>query len=392
VRTLVLILAGGAGGRMELLTEHRAKPVLPFAGVYRLIDFPLSNCLHSGMEDVWVIQQYEPQSLNDHLANGRPWDLDRTHGGLRLLGPHQGPSSESGWHQGNADALFKNRSFIREFDPEALVVVSSDHVYKLDYSQVVAAHAERDADVTIVTTTVAEEGASRFATVEADDDGRVTGFQYKPDDPPTGVVSTEVFVYRPGLLLDLLERLAEDHGDGDDLPEDYGESLLPTLVAQHRAVEYRLPGYWRDVGTIASYWEGHQQLVCHGEPDLDDPGWPILTLAVQRPPACVQVSARLDRALIAPGCRVAGTVVRSVLGPGAVVAEGATVRDSVLFDGCVVESGAHVDTAILDRNARVGEKAAVGEEGAGADDVVLVADGACVASGARVEAGGRVAR
>ncbi|MFN2506892.1 MAG: glucose-1-phosphate adenylyltransferase family protein, partial [Acidimicrobiales bacterium] len=229
MRTLVLILAGGAGGRMELLTERRAKPVLPFAGVYRLIDFPLSNCLHSGLEDVWIVQQYEPQSLNDHLANGRPWDLDRTHGGLRLLVPQQG-GSESGWHQGNADALYKNRHFIEEFDPDVLLVMSADHVYKLDYRKVIDFHLERDADVTLVTTVVDKDEASRFATVEADDDGRVRGFQYKPDEPSTDVVSTEVFAYRPGPLIEVLERLADEHGDGDDLPEDYGESLLPTLV------------------------------------------------------------------------------------------------------------------------------------------------------------------
>jgi glucose-1-phosphate adenylyltransferase len=393
MRSLVLILAGGAGGRMELLTEDRAKPVLPFGGVYRLIDFPLSNCQHSGMADVWVVQQYEPQSLNDHLANGRPWDLDRTYGGLRILSPHQGDDpDESGWHKGNADALFKNRALIREFDPDVLLVLSADHVYKLDYREVVAFHEQREADVTLVTTTVAKDEASRFAVVEADEEGRVTGFQYKPDDPATDVVSTEVFVYRPAAILDALDRLGEEHGEGDELPEDYGESLLPDLVAAGRAHEYRLGGYWRDVGTVSSYWTAHHDLAVAGEPDLDDKDWPVLTLAPQRPPARLRASARLDCALVSAGCSVAGRVVRSVLGPGVVVADGATVRDSVLFEDCVVEAGAVVDSAILDCGARVGEGASVGEEDAGPDNVVLVAAGASIEPGTRIRAGARVDR
>lgn len=392
MRSLVLILAGGAGGRMELLTEDRAKPVLPFGGVYRLIDFPLSNCHHSGMADVWIVQQYEPQSLNDHLANGRPWDLDRTYGGLRILSPHQGDADESGFHKGNADALFKNRELIREFDPEVLIVLSADHVYRLDYRKVVAFHEEREADVTLVTTTVDKEEASRFAVVEAGEDGKVTGFHYKPDDPSTDVVSTEVFVYRPAAVLDALDRLGEEHGDGDELPEDYGESLLPDLVAGGRAHEYRLEGYWRDVGTVASYWTAHRDLAVSGEPDLDDRDWPILTLAPQRPPARLRAGAALDCALVSAGCSIAGRVVRSVLGPGVVVAEGATVRDSVLFEDCVVEAGAVVDTAVLDKGARVGEGATVGEEGAGPDGIVLVAEATTVEAGDRIPAGGRAGR
>ena len=389
MRALVLILAGGAGDRMELLTQGRAKPVLPFAGVYRLIDFPLSNCCHSGLSDVWVVQQYEPQSLNDHLVNGRPWDLDRTYGGLRLLSPQQG-SSEGGWHQGNADALFKNRRFIREFDPEVLVVLSADHVYKLDYRRVIAFHEKVDADVTLVTTTVPIEEASRLATVEADEDGRVQAFSYKPDDPRTDVVSTEVFVYKPDALLALLDRLGKEHGD--ELPEDYGESLLPAMVEEGKAYEYRFDGYWQDVGTVAAYWSAHLRLVSEGEPDLDERRWPILTLAVQRPPARVESTARIDTALVSPGCRVAGSVVRSVLGPGVVVAEGATVRDSVLIDDCVIGEGATVDTAILDKDAHVGEGARVGAEGAGSEDVVLVGAEASTADRSRIEPGARVAR
>ena len=386
-RLLVLVLAGGAGGRLQLLTEHRAKPAVPFAGVYRLIDFPLSNCRHSEMGDVWVVEQYEPESLTDHLVNGRPWDLDRTYGGLRLLPPRQG-STESGWHRGNADALFKNRRLVREFDPEVLVVVSADHVYKLDYRKAITFHREMGADVTLVTTTVPREEAGRFATVEANEDGRIHTFLYKPDEPPTDVVSTEVFVYDPGTLLDLLDRLGEENGD--ELPEDYGESLLPRLVEEGRAYEYRFDGYWQDVGTVATYWSAHMRLVTEGEPDLDERDWPILTLAPQRPPARLEPRASVERALVSPGCRVSGRVVRSVLGPGVVVGEGATVRDSVVFDDAVIGPGASVNSAILDRGARIGEEATVGEDGAGREDVVLVGAEAKVSGGSRVGPSARV--
>jgi glucose-1-phosphate adenylyltransferase len=218
----------------------------------------------------------------------------------------------------------------------------------------------------------------------------VRAFRYKPEQPSTDVVSTEVFVYRPATILDLLDRLGKEHGD--ELPEDYGESLLPTLVDEARAVEYRFEGHWQDVGTVAAYWLAHQRLVREGEPDLDDRDWPILTLAPQRPPARLERDAQLDAALVSPGCRVAGRVVRSVLGPGVVVAEGATVRDSVLFADCAVGSGASVDAAILDERARVGQGARIGEEGAGPDGVVLVGSEVVLTESSRVAPGARVAR
>jgi glucose-1-phosphate adenylyltransferase len=193
-RVLALVLAGGEGGRLGPLTDERAKPALPFAGVYRLIDFPLSNCLHSGIGDVWVIQQYEPHELTRQLANGRPWDLDRTRGGLRILHPYLG-DSESGWYSSNADAIYRNRDVIAEQDPDVLLVLSADHIYKLDYADVVARHVDSAAAVTMVTTVVAKEEASRYGVVHVDADERVTGFEYKPDSPASDVVTTEVFAY-----------------------------------------------------------------------------------------------------------------------------------------------------------------------------------------------------
>lgn len=389
-KILALILAGGEGSRLEVLTARRAKPAMPFAGVYRLIDFALSNCMHSGLSDVWVVEQYELHSLNEHLANGRPWDLDRTYGGLQVLPPYQRKSreEEGGFAQGNADAIYRHKSLIRELDPELLVVLSADHVYKLDYRDVIDRHREREADATLVTTRVPREEAGRFGVVETDGGGRVTGFEYKPEEPKSDLVTTEVFVYDTRTLLDTLDRLAGNGNGDENRLRDFGHELLPTLVAEGNVQEFRFEGYWRDVGTVESYWQAHRDLL-DPKPGLvlDDPGWPILTYGTQRLPARIEGSARVVDSLIAPGCRIAGRVERSVLAPGVVVEDGAQVRDSILLHGTVVEKGATVARAILDSDVRVGKEATVGEpEG----DLALAGQRARIAARSRVPAGARV--
>jgi glucose-1-phosphate adenylyltransferase len=385
VRTLVLILAGGAGGRLELLTEHRAKPAVSFAGTHRLIDFPLSNCLNAGLSDVWVSQQFNPVSLSDHLANGRPWDLDRTSGGLLLLHPREGEEGEPGFQHGTADALWRNAELIREFAPEALVVVSADAVYKLDYGALVEEHMEAGAAATMVTTTVDPEDAGRYGVVRAED-GMVRGYAYKPDEPEGDLIANEVFVFRPGTVLDRLDALAGQAGD--DGLEDLGDGLLPELVDAGEVREHRFGGYWRDVGTIPAYWACHQQLVADEPPiDLDDPAWPVITQATShRASAQLLSGAAVDAALIAPGARVAGTVERSVIGRGARVEPGAVVRGSVLLPGAVVRAGATVERAILDDGVEVGRDASVGSPDG---DIALVGRRAVLEPGARVGAGGR---
>ncbi|MDQ3161525.1 MAG: glucose-1-phosphate adenylyltransferase [Actinomycetota bacterium] len=375
-QVLALVLAGGEGGRLAPLTDERAKPVTPFAGSYRLIDFPLSNCVHSGVNDVWVIQQYEPHELTKQLANGRPWDLDRTRGGLRILHPYLG-DSESGWYEGNADAIYRNRKVIADEDPDVLLVLSADHVYKLDYADVVADLLESGAAVTMVTTTVPKEDASRYGVVEVDGDGKVREFEYKPDDPKSGVVTTEVFAYDARRLLQTLDELA-DEGDSSGL-SDFGHELLPRLVDEGSARGFELDGYWRDVGTIESYWDAHMDLL-EAEPrlTLDDPAWPILTTGLQRSPARVEASATLDGVLVAAGAQVRGTVVRSVLAPGVVVERGAEVRDAILLHDSYVGAGARVTRAILDEQAHVEGDAVV----EGTDEVAVVATGARVSASA----------
>jgi len=338
---LALLLAGGEGGRLGPITENRAKPALPFAGVYRLIDFPLSNCHHSRISDVWVLQQYEPHSLAEHLANGRPWDLDRTFGGLRVVHPSKG-DAESGFYEGNADAIYRNLEAIEEFDPELVLVLSADAVYTLDYRLVVERHRETGAEVTMVTTRVPREEAGRFGVVDVEDE-RVVDFAYKPDEPGSDTVTTEVFVYGAEVLLETIRELA----DGDGL-EDFGHELLPQLVERGKAYAYDLGGYWKDVGTIESYWGAHMDLL-GAEPklELDDLEWPILTRSSQRPPARVERPAEIENSLISPGASVRGRVVGSVLGTGVVVQEGAQVVDSVVLNDATISAGVTVERAVI---------------------------------------------
>jgi glucose-1-phosphate adenylyltransferase len=361
-KVLSVVLAGGEGGRLKPLTDERAKPALPFGGIYRLIDFPLSNCVHSGIGDVWIVQQYEPHELARQLANGRPWDLDRTYGGLQILHPYLG-DSESGWYEGNADALYENREALRAFGADVLLVLSADHVYKLDYGDVVAHHLDAGASVTMVTSRVPREDAGRYGVVQVAADGAVNGFEYKPDQPSSDTVTTEVFAYDAKKLLATLDELASSPGDSG--LQDFGHELLPRLVEEGNAWAWNLDGYWRDVGTIDSYWLAHMELL-DAEPSLrlDDPAWPILTTGLQRPPARIEASARIDASLIAAGAIVRGTVERSVIGPGVIIEEGATVREAVLFHDCHVASNATVARAVVDARVRVAERGEVGGNGA----------------------------
>jgi glucose-1-phosphate adenylyltransferase len=387
VRTVVVVLAGGAGGRLDLLTTDRAKPAVPYGGSYRLIDVPLSNALHSGLSDVWVVQQFHPVSLEDHLSNGRPWDLDRTTGGLLLLHPAQGTDKE-GWHSGTADALWRQSDLLREFDPEAVVVVSADAVYRLDYEALVQEHRGSDAAVTMVTTEVDPDDAARYGVVQVDGDGRITGYAYKPEEPQGNLVTNEVFVFDTDVLVGLLDELADLAGfaDGDDGLKDLGDGLLPRLVDQGRAREHRFDDYWRDLGTVESYWAAHMDLLADEPPFVpDDPSWPLRTHARHQGPARVADGARVDRSLVGAGAQVAGTAERSVLAAGAVVEAGAQVRDSVLLPGAVVCAGAVVERTILDDGVEIGADARVGGPGA----TTLVGRRSRVAPGSRIPAGGR---
>jgi glucose-1-phosphate adenylyltransferase len=384
---------------MDLLTRERAKPALPFAGVYQLVDFPLSNCTHSGITDVWLSVSFQGATLEEQVSNGRPWDLDRTRGGLRLLMPQEGTGStdEEGFAKGNADELYRLRDQIRAADPTYVVVMSADHVYRFDYREALATHAERDADCTVVTSEVPLEEAGDHAVVVVDDAGTVTDFAYKPDDPKSTTVATEIFVYRPATLVAVLEELhrelAADSDEGDSGLEDFGDHLLPRLVERHTVVAHPLDGYWKDLGEPHKYLQAHRDLLLDDRGVLGDADWPILTRQPQRAPARVLEGGEVVDSMVSPGCRVHGRVVRSVLGPGVVVEAGAVVRDSVVFQDAVVEAGATVDWAIVDRRCVIGREATLGEPADDLDDpdaVVLVGEAARVGPGVSLPLGTRL--
>lgn len=352
-RILAVVLAGGAGQRLGLLTAERAKPAVPVGGSYRLIDFALSNCLHSGISDVLVVQQQFPASIAAVLENGRPWDLDRSHGGLVQVPPGRGGDRE-GWHEGTADALWKIAGTIREFSADVVVVVSADAIYRLDYHDLVQDHLSTEADLTMATIEVDAAEAGRLDVVQVQKNGKVTGYAHKPEEPKGNIVATEIFAFDPETLLDTLEELGDDGGEDSDLG-DLGDRLLPTLVWAGRARAFPMTGYWRDVGTVDAYWEAHMDLL-RPRPRFvfDDLNWPVLSSGQRNPAARVRASAEVTDSLLAGGCDVAGEVESSVLSPGVVVEKGAVVRRSVLLPGVRVRSGAVVEGAILDDEVTIG--------------------------------------
>lgn len=346
-RTLALVLAGGKGSRMGCLTEDRPKPTLPVGGTYRLIDISLSNLAHSHISHIGLVQQYLPHPLNNYVSAGRPWDLDRNHGGLQVLPPFEGGPGE-GFAEGNADAVHRQRDIIREHDPEIVIVLSADHLYTMNFLEAITTHLDHDADLTIVTTQV-EESAARYGVVTVDDAGRVTDFEYKPDEPSGNLVTTEVFLYRASTLLETLDRLHAEVGELGD----YGEHLVPWLVENATVVEHRHTGYWMDLGTLQSYWTAHMQLLDGEGATLDDPDWPILSAQPQRVPAHLGSTASVSDSLLTAGSRVRGTVEHSVIGTGVVVEEGATVVNSVLLDDVRVGPGVVLENVIADVGAQI---------------------------------------
>jgi glucose-1-phosphate adenylyltransferase len=384
---------------MDVLTRERAKPTLPFAGVFQLVDFPLSNLANSGITDVWLSVQFQGAGLGEEVANGRPWDLDRNRGGLRLLMPQEGTggADEEGFAKGNADELYRFRDQVVADAPELLAVLSADHVYRFDIMDAVATHRRTNAECTIVTSTVPVEVATDHATVESDRNGRVTGFAYKPDSPTTGTVASEIFVYDPGVLVRVLEELHHElgagAGEGDSGLGDYGEHLIPRLVDRGRVFAHPMEGYWKDLGQPHKFLAAHHDVLTGDLGVLGDPDWPILGHQQQRSAARVLDGARVTDSLLSPGVTVSGTVIRSVLGPGVTVEEGALVRDSVVFQDSRVQEGARLDWTIVDRDCVVGPGAEVGSPDTDPDDsdaIVLVGRGSSIGRGVTIAGGARL--
>jgi len=349
---VTLILAGGEGERLSILSQVRAKPGVPFGGKYRIIDFALSNVVNSGLTDVGILTQYAPRSLIDHIGVGRPWDLDRSRGGVALLQPFIGRGRARDWYRGTADAVLQNLDFLADRDPELVLVLAGDHVYKMDYRPFLALHRQKSAEVTCAVRTVPIQEAHRFGILAVDEEGRVTAFVEKPEDPPSNLVSMGVYVFSWACLREVLT--------ADRV--DFGRDLLPWMVDEGRRVyAYEFGGYWQDVGTVESYWRTSLDLLSDDPGiELNDLGWLIYTKSEDRPPARLGPDAVVSRSMISHGCVIDGRVEHSVLSPGVRVAAGASIRDSIVMFDAEIGSGAALDRAIVDKEAWIGPDARIG--------------------------------
>ncbi len=355
---VAMLLAGGQGSRLYTLTKKLAKPAVPFGGKYRIIDFPLSNCVNSGIDTVGVLTQYQPLVLNEYLGNGRPWDLDRLDGGLYTLPPYQ-KSSGSDWYTGTANAIYQNINFIERYNPEHVLILSGDHIYKMDYTKMLEHHEKMEADCTIAVIEVPMEEASRFGIMNTKPDTQIFEFEEKPKKPKSNLASMGVYIFRWDKLR---QYLIEDEADPKS-SNDFGKNIIPAMLANHEKMyAYAFDGYWKDVGTIDSLWEANMDLLAPSDPlALYDPAWKIYSRNPCQPPHFVAETAHVENSLITEGCRVAGEIDFSVLFAGVTVEEGAVVKDSIIMPGSVVKSGALVQYAIIAENTVIGENAKVGE-------------------------------
>ncbi len=360
MKTRAIILAGGEGSRLGVLTTKRTKPAVPFAGKYRIIDFTLSNCVNSNLFDVMILAQYRPHSLIGHIGAGGPWDLNRDFtGGVRIYSPYKA-RRPTNWYLGTADAVQQNFSFIKSTNPDFVLILSGDHIYEMNYDAMIAFHIDHRADVTLGTITVPLEDASRFGIVGLDNKYRVTSFIEKPSDPQSNQVNMGVYLFN----MDVLDRVLWQDYKSKESAHDFGKNILPGLVAQGaRVYAFPFSGYWVDVGTTLSYWQAHMDLLADPPSlNLNDRSWIIHTRTEGRPPALIASGAQVHDSMITDGCVVASDALieRSVLGPGVRVASGAVVRESVILTDCEIHAGASVERAILDKRVFIGEKATVG--------------------------------
>lgn len=361
-----MLLAGGQGSRLYSLTKNLAKPAVPFGGKYRIIDFPLSNCVNSGIDTVGVLTQYQPLVLNEYIGSGQPWDLDRQEGGVFVLPPYQ-KSSGSDWYTGTANAIYQNLPFIERYDPNYVLILSGDHIYKMDYEKMLKFHKEKEADCTIAVLQVPMEEASRFGIMNAREDGRVYEFEEKPAHPKSNLASMGIYIFTWKKLKEYLERDAKTPGSAND----FGKNIIPGMLAENeRMYAYAFDGYWKDVGTIDSLWEANMDLLDPKVPlSLYDPDWKIYARNPALPPHYIAPGAHVQNSMVTEGCVIEGTVDFSVVFAGVTIEEGAVVRDSIIMPGSVVRKGAVVDYTIVAEQTIIGENAVVGARPESMEDI-----------------------
>lgn len=383
---VAMLLAGGQGSRLGVLTKKLAKPAVPYGGKYRIIDFPLSNCVNSGIEAVGVLTQYQPLVLNEYIGNGQPWDLDGMNAGVQVLSPYE-KSGGADWYSGTANAIYQNINYIERYNPDYVVILSGDHIYKMDYSKMVAFHKENNADCTIAVIDVPLSEASRFGILNTNPDGSIYEFDEKPKVPKSTKASMGIYVFSWDKLR---KYLIEDAADENSY-NDFGKDILPKMLKDgQRMFAYEFSGYWKDVGTIDSLWESNMDLLDPNVPlDLTDESWKIYSRNPVVPPLYVSTSAVVQNSLIADGCNIHGSVDFSVLFSNVTVSPRAIVQDSILMPGVVVEEGAVVQYAIISENTVIGKNAVVGarpEDIENKDDwgVAVVGDNLHIGAGAKV--------
>ena len=358
-RCIAMLLAGGQGSRLKVLTEKTAKPAVPFGGKYRIIDFPLSNCVNSGIDTVGILTQYQPLELNEYIGNGQPWGLNKTHSCAQVLPPYERHDKKSGWYKGTANAIYQNIDFIDRFDPDYVVILSGDHIYKMDYAKMVAYHEANNASCTIAVREVPLKEASRFGILNTNPDNSIYEFEEKPKKPKSTNASMGIYVFNWSVLK---EALIDDE-ENPDSSNDFGKNIIPNLLnAGHKMMAYRFDGYWKDVGTIDSLWEANMELLGK-EPEFNirgDERHKIYARNDAHPSSYIDDNAKTVNCFIAEGCEVYGTVRHSVISVGCTIGEDALVEDSVVMPGVVIEPGAIVRHAILGENSKVCRNAVVG--------------------------------
>ncbi len=353
---IAMLLAGGQGSRLGVLTTTKAKPAVSFGGKYRIIDFPMSNCINSGVDTVGVLTQYEPLSLNRHIGIGIPWDLDRRSGGVTILAPHvKGETGE--FYSGTANAIFQNLNYIDTYNPDCVLILSGDHIYKMDYSKMLDFHKKNNCDVTIAVLEVPLDEASRFGIMNADENDKIYEFEEKPKQPKSNLASMGIYIFSWQVLREALIRDSKVHPDSD-----FGKHIIPLMLSEGRNLyAYRFNDYWKDVGTIESYWVANMELI-HTVPEFNlyEDFWQIYTDADQQPPVYVSSGAETKTSLLSEGCEVYGSVYNSVLGPGVFVDEGAIIRDSIIMEKCTIGKGTVIERAIIDQKCEIGDNVTIG--------------------------------
>ncbi|MBQ3021712.1 MAG: glucose-1-phosphate adenylyltransferase [Clostridia bacterium] len=356
---LAMILAGGQGSRLGALTKTVAKPAVPFGGKYRIIDFTLSNCIHSGIYTVGVLTQYQPLELNTYIGSGHPWDLNRNSGGVYVLPPYQ--SAEKGeWYKGTANAIYQNIEFVDKFNPKYVVILSGDHIYKMDYSKMIKFHKQKNADATIAVIEVPWEEASRFGIMTANEDGKIVEFAEKPAQPKSNLASMGVYVF----TWEVLKKYLQNDEKNPESSNDFGKNIIPTMLEKgENMCAYAFEGYWKDVGTVQSLWEANMDILAQPPAfELNDNNWKIYSRNPVKPPHFVAGGAVIKNSCVTEGCSVYGTVNHSILFEGVTVEEGAVIEDSIIFPGTTVKKGATIKKTVVGEEAIIGEGAVIGDE------------------------------